>query len=125
MSGTVFLRLGNGPFTPNAGQEDTDGDGVGDACGPIHLLFIRGDANGDDQLNLVDPIYLMEFLFLGRASPPCMDAADTTDDGRVELNDSIRFLSFFFIGADPPPPPYPNPGLDPTEDGLESCLVEG
>ena len=59
----------------------------------------------------------LEYLFLGGAAD-CEDAADANDDGVVDVSDGIFILDFLFNGGRAPPPPYPSPGLDPSEDGL-------
>ncbi len=59
-------------------------------------------------------------MFLG--SPDdlfCKDAADSNDDGAVDLSDAVRTFGFLFLGDDPPPAPGPfTPGIDPTNDSL-------
>ncbi len=50
----------------------------------------------------------------------CLDAADSDDNGKVELTDAIRVLNFLFTGGNAPPEPYPEVGTDRTGDGL-SC----
>ena len=82
-------------------------------------IFRRGDADGDGELNLGDPITIFNYLFLGMAPPPCPDAADVDDDGVLAVTDGIVGLNFLFLGGDPPPSPGPyEAGLDPTPDGL-------
>jgi hypothetical protein len=84
--------------------------------------FIRADANGDRAVDISDPIGTLTFLFLGGAnSPSCMDALDANDDGALDVSDGIYSLSFLFLGSSPPPFPYPDLGVDPTDDSL-ACL---
>ena len=45
--------------------------------------FIRGDANSDLMVDLSDAIYVLSYLFLGFAEPPCLKAADSNDSGRT------------------------------------------
>jgi hypothetical protein len=49
-----------------------------------------------------------------------MDAADVNDDGSININDIIYLISYLLFEppGDPPPPPFPDPGFDPTPDGL-------
>jgi len=68
------------------------------------------------------------FLFLGTEAPPCDDAADTNDDGIVDLSDPVGTLNFLFLGGSPPADSFPNCGDDPTTDDLDcvsfpSCAV--
>ncbi|MEE8142440.1 MAG: dockerin type I repeat-containing protein, partial [Planctomycetota bacterium] len=80
--------------------------------------FVRGDANGDEIVNIADPIYVLEYLFADGRDPTCFDAADGNDDGAVQISDAIYLLTFLFDEGLPPPPPFPDPGGDPTGDGL-------
>jgi len=50
----------------------------------------------------------------------CMDAADASDSGRVDIGSGVYLLSFLYMGGPPPAPPHPQCGEDPTTDGL-SC----
>jgi hypothetical protein len=81
--------------------------------------FLRGDANLDGQLGMSDAITLLFALFGGAASPlKCPDAADANDDGRLDVSDAISVLGYLFLGGPRPPPPFPEPGEDPTADLL-------
>jgi hypothetical protein len=81
-------------------------------------IFIRGDTNGDAQVNISDPIATLGYLFLGGRRPPCPDAADANDDGTIGLTDAVATLNFLFWGVSPLPPPSAAPGIDLTEDVL-------
>lgn len=89
---------------------------------PAGTTFIRGDANADGRVDLSDAISILNSLFLGIPSlAPCADASDVNDEGRVDISDGIYLLSYLFQGGDAIPPPYPNPGVDPTPDSLPDC----
>lgn len=80
--------------------------------------FIRGDANGDGNVDLSDPIYTLSYLFSGGKAPKCFDAADSNDDGVIDLSDPIYTLSHLFRGDPAPPAPYPDQGIDQTPDAF-------
>lgn len=81
--------------------------------------FLRGEVNGDGRINIADPVMIAMYLFRGR-SIRCVKAADVDDDGEVRLNDVQYLLNYLFLLGRVIPPPFPTPGLDPTEDDL-SC----
>lgn len=87
---------------------------------PGEAEFVRGDANGDDNVDISDAITTLTYLFGGAETPPCLDAADVDDDGDVNITDPIALLGALFAGDFEIPPPSPEPGVDPTEDSL-SC----
>ena len=81
-------------------------------------VFLRGDANDDGTLGLSDAISTLLHLFSADFPLSCDDAADSNDDGRVDVSDAIQTISYLFLGANAPPPPFPEPGDDPTADEL-------
>ncbi len=86
----------------------------------IENKFIRGDANKDGRVDLTDAVFILNWLFKGGETPKCLDAADVDDSGNVGITDAIKLLNFLFQGEQAPPAPYPEAGVDPTEDTL-SC----
>ena len=68
-------------------------------------------------MNISDGIRTLRYLF-GLATLDCLDAADTDDNGVVNLADAVRVLGFLFAGGPAPMAPYPGRGVDPTPDGL-------
>ena len=67
---------------------------------------------------MTDPIQILLWLFRG-GELACQDTADIDDDGQVNLTDAIALLNFLFQGGPAPQAPYPETGIDPTEDELE------
>ena len=82
--------------------------------------FIRGDFNGDTSVNLSDAVGILLYLFMGEAAPDCMDAGDADDNASVNITDATYILNYLFLGGPMLPAPFPQPGMDLTEDNL-SC----
>jgi hypothetical protein len=84
--------------------------------------FIRADSNSDANVDIGDPIWTLNYLFLGGFAPKCMDAADANDDSDLNLGDPVYSLNYLFMaGPRPPAPWYPLCGLDPTDDDEVDC----
>jgi hypothetical protein len=83
------------------------------------IVFVRGDANVDGGLDISDPIitilYMFDFVELS-----CLDAADIDDNGKLNILDPLYSLLLLFAedSVPQPPPPFPEPGADPTADDL-------
>jgi hypothetical protein len=84
-------------------------------------FFTRGDSNQDQLVNITDAVHVLDFLFLGGETPPCLDAADADDSGVVDLTDAVVILGYLFLGTATIEPPYPAPGSDTTRDDLTPC----
>lgn len=98
-------------------EEEEEGESVMAAL-VFSRNFVRGDVNEDTQVDIGDPVGLLGFLFLGRETPLCMDAADGNDDGIVDVSDPTSILRALFLGGAPIPEPTSIPGPDPTIDDL-------
>ncbi len=85
-------------------------------------FFRRGDSNGDQLVDVSDPIFTLGYLFLGGQEPSCPDAADADDSGELNLTDAVVTLNWLFgTGPDRIAFPRRNSGRDPTPDSLEPC----
>jgi hypothetical protein len=92
---------------------------------PPNLDIFRGDANGDAQVDIADPIGTLDFLFLGAPPPDCLDAADADDSGVLDLSDAVGVLGFLFLGFPSVlPAPFGACGMDATPDAL-GCRTGG
>ena len=86
---------------------------------PVGEFFVRGDIDGDGSVSLSDLEYLLKWLRDRGEPPPCFDAADLDDDGVITGRD-LRLLRSVIDGSAHVriPPPFPEPGPDPTEDTI-------
>ncbi len=80
--------------------------------------FIRGDANVDTIVDVSDPIYTLNWLFVGNVEDPtCVEATDSNGSEAVDIADPIYTLQFLFDKGPPPPAPYPFCGTRPAPLG--------
>jgi len=86
---------------------------------PDGAVFVRGDSNTDDRVDVSDAVNTLGHLFLGAGPLFCTDAADANDDGALDISDPIATLEYLFGGTVPAlPEPHGAPGSDPTPDSL-------
>jgi hypothetical protein len=100
--------------------------------------FYRGDCNLSDMggmsVDISDAAAVVSFLFMQgtwKFNPPCLDACDCNDDGRIDLADAICVLQYYLQAGEFPPAPGPGlamsgdgvvetpPGVDPSDDKLD------
>ncbi|HOE85929.1 MAG TPA: dockerin type I repeat-containing protein [Planctomycetota bacterium] len=93
---------------------DTFCDSASFACG---TAFLRADANVDRGVDIGDAVRILGYLFSQRTLS-CLDAADANDSGVVDIADAVYVLAYLFAGGPEPPPPFGEPGFDPTDDAL-------
>jgi len=63
--------------------------------------FLRGDSNADGVLNISDPSYILTWLFKSGPEPTCVDAADSDDNGEVNMTDAVAVFARLFTGGGP------------------------
>jgi len=90
-------------------------DGTSDSSGPV---YIRGDCSPDRIVNITDPVRILNYLFLGLDTPPCLEACDSDGSGSINITDAIFTLGYLFLGGPAPPPPGPACGVDASPSAL-------
>ena len=84
--------------------------------------FLRGEANGDGQVDFSDMISILVFVLLGGEAPACEDSGDVNDDGNLDFTDAIFGLTFLILGGEAPPAPGPfTAGFDGTPIDRYPC----
>ena len=80
------------------------------------IQFIRGDSNSTGGIDISDGISLLEYLFSGGVTPPCLDASDFDNSGGVDVADAISILGYLFSMGPDPAAPFHDCGLDAEGD---------
>jgi hypothetical protein len=70
-------------------------------------VFRRGDANGDETVDLSDVVAIFKYLFFFGSAPACQDAADVDDCGTINVGDCFGIFGFLFSGYREPELPGP------------------
>ena len=75
--------------------------------GAFEYVPISGDVNGDENIDIQDILFLVNFLF--RSQPPfcAYDAGDVNCNQNVDISDLVYLVNFVFKNG---PPPYINKG---------------
>ena len=86
--------------------------------------FLRGECNGDGEIDLSDAVLQLFVLFAGATPPECLDACDLNDDGSFDVSDVVHEVEFLFRAGAAPALPFPTADVDPTADDL-NCILGG
>jgi hypothetical protein len=115
---TVFVDSGNGAgnliFTPDNTQiwatfsfriiaEDINGAADTLTKWIRVVAFMRGDANSDNEVNLADVSFLVDYIFRGGDAPLLEEAADANFDEDVNISDALYLINYIFRHGPPPP----------------------
>jgi hypothetical protein len=79
-------------------------------CGPSPDQFLRGDSNGDGNVDISDAVRILSWLFLGGAAPGCAATANTNGDEAADISDAVYLLGYLFLGGPTPVAPFPDCG---------------
>ena len=63
------------------------------------VVDVRGDSNGDLEVNISDPTFTLQYLFIGGDAPSCLATADANGDSEVNISDPTYTLRFLFLGG--------------------------
>jgi polyhydroxybutyrate depolymerase len=74
------------------------------------VLAVRGDGNGDGKLDIADPVFHLQFSFLGGEEPACRAALDADGNGLLNITDAVYVLEHLFRGGPRPVAPFPGCG---------------
>ena len=79
-------------------------------------LFVEydcGDVNGDDEVNLADIIYAINYIFIGGMEPYPYFSGDVNCDGKINITDVVFLINYLFRSGDDP--------CDMDGDGVPDC----
>ncbi|MEE9443866.1 MAG: dockerin type I domain-containing protein [candidate division Zixibacteria bacterium] len=64
--------------------------------------YQSGDANNDGDVNVGDPVYIINTVFKGGPPPQPIEAGDSNCDGDVNIGDVVYLVNHIFKGGDAP-----------------------
>ncbi len=96
---------------------------VGGGIAPPPALFVRGDVDGDGKPIIGDIVLILMHIFGGDTRYTCEKAMDTNDDGSLDVSDAVYLANYMFSLGPPMPAPFPDRGLDLTDDDLPCDTV--
>jgi hypothetical protein len=64
--------------------------------------YLRGDANGDGVINVVDVVYLINYLFINGPAPDPVESGDVNCDHTTNAADVVYLINYLFIDGPPP-----------------------
>jgi hypothetical protein len=105
---TVPDSCDNCPQTANPGQEDSNDNDIGDACD-----YICGDANSDEDVNVSDAVYIINYVFVGGDAPDPLESGDVNCDDTCNVSDAVWIINYVFVGGNEP--------CDTSGDSIPDC----
>lgn len=60
------------------------------------------DFDPDDQLDITDLVYLLDYMFAGGPPLLCLEEADIDGNGAIDIADLVRLADYMFTGGIPP-----------------------
>ncbi len=64
--------------------------------------YLCGDSNGDDQANVADAVFLINYIFKGGAAPDPEESGDANCDLNVNVGDAVYQINYVFSGGPEP-----------------------
>ncbi len=78
--------------------------------------FVCGDANSDQDINVGDAVYVINYIFRGGPAPAPLEAGDVNLDLAVNIGDAVYIINFIFKGG-----PVPCPDASGEVTGVDGC----
>jgi hypothetical protein len=73
-----------------------------EVCWVVADLTVCGDANGNDDVNIGDAVYLISYIFKGGPPPVPLCAGDANGSQTISIGDIVYLVNYIFRGGEPP-----------------------
>ncbi len=117
----TYADINDTTYTPAASLTDgfyywhveafnQDGFGSGYQAQPFFFILdsqspsIRGDCNGDGEINVSDAVWIINYVFTGGPPPNPLYMGDVNCDDAVNISDAVWIINYIFSGGPPPCP---------------------
>jgi serine protease len=99
-------QVGGYTYDPVTGKCNQLGHGRVNAYDAVLLAmqgsYLAGDANGDELVDVADPIYILNYLYKGNPAPVPLAAGDANADCVVDVSDVVYLLNYLYKAGPPP-----------------------
>lgn len=65
-------------------------------------FYVCGDANGDENINIGDAVFLITYIFKSGPAPDPIEAGDANGDTSVNIGDAVYLVNHIFNGGPAP-----------------------
>ncbi|MGB2980368.1 MAG: dockerin type I repeat-containing protein, partial [Candidatus Zixiibacteriota bacterium] len=65
-------------------------------------IYVYGDANFDQTVDVGDVVYLTNYLYKGGSAPVPPAAGDANGDCTIDVGDVVYLVNYLFKGGPPP-----------------------
>jgi len=79
----------------------------------VALGYTCGDANGSDEVDIDDVVFLISYIFAGGSSPVPIESGDADCSGGIDIDDVVYLISYIFAFGPAP--------CDTDMDGIPDC----
>jgi len=81
---------------------DTKGNTTWSTTTADFLTWKLGDANGDNEVNVGDAVYIINYIFKGGAAPAPVKTGDVNGDCVVNVGDAVSLINYVFKSGPAP-----------------------
>jgi len=85
---------------------ETTTHAVGGTVTLVPDLYMAGDANGDQAINVGDAVYMINYVFKGGPAPDPLSTGDSNGDCALNVGDAVYLINYVFKSG---PNPIANP----------------
>ena len=85
-----------------SGRLDSDYVAIYDGTLTVRAGGLCGDIDGNESINLLDVVYLINYLYKGGPPPAILNLADVNNSGSVNLLDATYLINYLYKGGPPP-----------------------
>jgi hypothetical protein len=64
--------------------------------------YVCGDADGSDDVDIDDAVYLIAYIFSGGPAPDPYESGDADCSGEVDIDDVVWLIAYIFTGGNDP-----------------------
>jgi hypothetical protein len=65
-------------------------------------LYLCGDADGSEDIDIDDVVYLLAYIFADGPAPDPLEAGDTDCSGAIDIDDAVYLIAYIFIDGPEP-----------------------